>query len=142
MMPASGFGWWRAALGVASGVTKPRADVVESDRLVERQVKRSALAAAARRAAAPIEAGMRESIVLSRTGQAAARWRSLAPASRVRAAGFAIVVAGLTVLVLEAAKPGPAAPLVWIIPVIACALGALVAFASPAFARALGGRNA
>jgi hypothetical protein len=53
-----------------------------------------------------------------------------------------MVIAAITVLLLEAARPGPAAPLLWVVPETACVLGVLVALTADACARALANRSA
>ena len=132
--PSSTLGWWHAALAMVGGLTTPRADIAECDRIVERQFTSSALAHAARRVAVPVRRAMGESAAATQIRQAWSGWRSLTAAARVRAAGCLTIVTALTVLVLDVAKPGSAQPFFWIVPAIACALGALAAVAPAALA--------
>jgi hypothetical protein len=132
----------RLAHAVASGLITPRTDIAASDRIVEQQLKSSAVAAIVRRAVTPIDAAREASMALSSARQVRAAWLSLPRAARVRATGCVMAIAAITVLLLDAARPGPMAPLLWVVPVTACVLGVLLALAADAFARALSGRSA
>jgi hypothetical protein len=124
------------AVAAASALTSPKPDIAGSDRAVESVICNSrlfrgfdAVGASGRRA----WRHARTRAVLARVG---AEWAAWSGAEQVRAVGVAMVIAGLTAVLAEAATPRPADRLGWVLPAAVAALGLFASIAAAPLARA------
>ena len=125
-MPPILTGWWRAAEAAARLVAWPRTDVARADAATADVLGRSALVIAASAVLAVFERAWRQ----SRARAIVLRLGEIIPATvilRTRFAAVGVAVAGLTVLALQAIKPGPREPLAWLLPAMTIAAALLVA---------------
>ncbi|MCU1385432.1 MAG: hypothetical protein JWL71_4129 [Acidobacteria bacterium] len=130
-MPSILTGWWRAAEAVARLISSPRTNVARADAAAAGVFGRSALVVAASRALTALTGAWHASVtrrIVVRAGDAIPNTAVL----RTRFAAVAVVVASLTVLALQALKPGPREPLAWLLPAMAIASALLVAVAGAA----------
>ena len=129
--------WWECAVAVANGLTAPRPDVAASDRAVETVVRDSRLFGLLH----ALEASGRRAWPHARSRlwwlRIAAAWSGLAGTERVRAAGVVALVGGLTAILVQAAKPVPIGPLIWVLPAVVACLGLLASIAAGPLARAI-----
>jgi len=128
---------WQGAVAAASALSVPEPDVAASDRAVEMALRDSRLF----HVVVAAGAGGRRAWPHARTRtwllRVAAEWAALSGPERVRAAGVAVVVAGLTALVAVIASPRPAGPLAWVLPAAIAGLGLLASIAAASLARAI-----
>jgi len=121
-------GWWRAAEAAASLVAWPRTDVSRADTAAAGVIGRSALVIAASSVISVFERAWSGST----TRTLVLRLGDIVPATvmlRTRFAAVIVMVAGVTALALEAARPGPREPLAWLLPAMTVAAAAFVALA-------------
>ena len=124
-------GWWRFTRLALEALTAPKADTASCDRAMEQLARDSALGGALHRMSWMIRAAWRE----SRTrALLAPRRAALTP---VRARGWMLIVAGATVLVLNALKPTPVGPLSALVPSLVIVAGALVMLMARPLERAI-----
>ena len=121
-------GWWRAAEAVARLIAWPRTDVPAADAAAAAVFGRSGLVKAGSVVLTVFERAWRGSIARA----IVLRIAGDLPATvvlRTRFAAVSAMVAGLTVLALQAVRPGPWEPLAWLLPVMTIAAALLVAAA-------------
>jgi hypothetical protein len=128
---------WNDALSAARALTVPKRDVEASDAALETALRDSRLF----RAVDLAGAGGRSAWPHSRTRisflQLIEGCAALSHCQRVRAAGLAAFVAGLTAAFAQTtAAPSPA-PLVWVLPATIAAVGLFAALAAGPLARAI-----
>jgi hypothetical protein len=128
--------WWHSAIALASGLTPPRPDVAASDRAAEMVVRESRLFGAVHAAGAAGRRAWPHARSRAWSLRIAAGWAALSGAERVRAAGVAACVGGLTAILVQAAKPVPVGPLSWVLPAAVAGLGLLASIAAGPLARA------
>jgi hypothetical protein len=125
-MPPILTGWWRAAEATARLIAWPRTDVARADAAAAEVLGRSAIVIAAWRVLALIDRAW----LGSTTRALVRRVARLVPEPivlRTRLASVTVIVAGVTVLALQALKPGPREPLAWLLPTMTVAAAAFVA---------------
>ena len=127
-------GWWRFTRLALEALTTP-ADAAGCDRAMEQLARESRLGGALHRVSWMI----REAWLSSHARQVAASMTVRFAPFRVR--GWMAVVAGVTALALNAAKPAPAGPLSWLLPFGVIVAGVLVMLMAAPLARAVSDRN-
>jgi len=130
-------GWWRLAQAVVQSVSAPRADIAQSDRAFETQLRSSAGFAVLHRVALSFDRASTASRSMRALAAARREWHAASRDSRVRAAGLTIAAASATALVFMALGPAGIGLYVWLPPSLALAAGAAVMAAAGAIARAL-----
>jgi hypothetical protein len=128
---------WQHAIAAANALTVPRPDVAASDRAVELALRDSRLFRIVDAAGTSGHCACRHARMRTWLRRLAAEWAAWPGAERVRAAGVCVAVAGLTVLLAEAATPVPAGPLAWVLPAALAGLGVVAAIAADPLARAI-----
>jgi len=128
-------GWWRFTRSALEGLTRPRADVDACDRDVERLAHDSRLGAALHRASRTIDSAWDSSLLRRELAAIAA---DLSPSAAIgwRMSGWIAVVAGVTILALDAIKPVPIGPLSWLLPSAIAVAGAVTMMLAALLARA------
>ena len=108
-------GWWLFTRSALEGLTRPRADVDACDRDVERLAHDSRLGAALHMTSRTVDAAWNSSLFRGGLSAIAAE---LSPSAAIgwRMSGWIAVVAGATILGLDAIKPTPIGPLSWLLP--------------------------
>jgi hypothetical protein len=125
-MPPMLTGWWRAAEAAARLIAWPRTDVARADAAAAGVLGRSAMVMAAWRVLALIDRAWLHSTTRALVLRVAGR----VPGPivlRTRLAAVTVIVAGVTVLALQALKPGPRESLAWLLPTMTSAAAAFVA---------------
>ena len=128
-------GWWRFTRLALEALTAAPADPSACDRAMERLARDSRLGAALHRASWIVRAawsGSRARAIALSAGD------MLAP---MRVRGWAVAVAGVTALAMNALKPTPAGPLSWVLPSIVIVAGVLMMLMAGPLTRALLHRN-
>ena len=133
-------GWWLFTRSALEGLTRPRADVDACDRDIERLAHDSRLGAALHAASRAVEAAWDGSLARRELSALAAQ---LAPTAAIgwRMSGWIAVVAGGTILGLDALKPVPIGPLSWLLPSVIVFAGALTMMFAAPLARASADRQ-
>lgn len=125
-----------AVYSLAEGLTSPAPDVAANDRDVERLFEHSVFAAGWHRADRAVAAAWRESRLRQAT-----RWtRRLEAIEAIQGVGVALATAACVALIVNALKPVPNGPFVWVVPVVALAFGVGMLAAPVVLVRAWHGR--
>jgi hypothetical protein len=127
---------WQYAVAMASSLTAPKPDVAASDRAVETVVRDSRLFRAVDAAGASVRSAWPHARTRAWWLWLASDWAAWSGPERVRTVGIALVVAGITAVLTEAAS-APMQPLTWVLPAALSGLGLLVAIAAAPLARAI-----
>ena len=133
--------WWECAIALLSGLTMPKSDVTASDREVETAMRDSWLFGAAHAAGAGGRRAWPDARSRAWLLRLVAGWAALSGPQQVRAAGVVAFVAGLTAVLVQAAKPVSIGPLIWVLPAAVACLGLLAAIAAAPLARALAAKQ-
>jgi hypothetical protein len=133
-------GWWLFTRSALEGLTRPRADVDACDRDVERLAHDSRLGAALHRCSRTVDAAWHSSLLRR---EAAAVIAELSPSAVAgwRMSGWIAVVAGGTILGLDAIKPIPVGPLSWLLPSAIVLAGLVTMMLAATLARAAADRR-
>lgn len=133
-------GWWFFTKSALEGLTQPRADIDACDRDIERLAYDSRIGAALHAASRAIEAAWSGSFARRELSAVAAQ---VAPTAAIgwRMSGWIAVVAGGTILGLDAIKPVPIGPLSWLLPSVIVFAGALTMILAGPLARAAADRR-
>ena len=133
-------GWWVFTRSALEALTRPRADVGACDRDVEQLAHDSRIGAALHRVSRTIDAAWTHSLLLRVVGATAADL-SPTPAAGWRMSGWIAVVAGATILGLDAVKPVPIGPLSWMLPSAVVAGGVVTMLLAAPLSRAAADRH-
>ena len=129
--------WWQSAVALANSLTVPRPDVAASDRAVEIVVRDSRLFGLLHAADASVRRAWPHAQSRVWSLRIASEWGALPGPERVRAAGVAALVGGLTAILVQAPKPVSIGPLIWVLPAVVAGLGLLVSIAAGPLVRAI-----
>jgi hypothetical protein len=124
------------ALAAASALTSPKSDIAGSDGAVESVVCDSRLFRWLDAAGDSGRRAWRHARTRAWLVRVGAEWASWSGTEQVRTVGVAMVIAGLTAVLGEAARPRPADPLAWVLPAAVAALGLFASIAAGPLARA------
>jgi hypothetical protein len=130
-MAIAAMGWWRFTRMALEALTAPKADTASCDRAMEQLARDSRLGGALHRGSWMVRAAWMHSrtraLLVPRLGE-------LAP---IRVRGWMLIVAGATVLGLNALKPTPVGPLSSLVPSLVIVAGVLVMLMARPLARAI-----
>lgn len=132
---------WSRAVSCAAALSHPRTDVDAADEAFESLVRASAMARLSHAIGRTVHAAWNDSLARSLASHLARRIGALDREAALRAAGWMMIVASSTALLLGAVEPAPVGPFGLMLPAACAAAGlALMAAAGP-LARAMGRRS-
>ena len=117
------FRWWRFAQAVVLGVSTPAADVSQSDRVFEAQLRESAAFRTLHGAADSFGRAAATSRMAGVIGTARHEWRTAAREARIGTVGLVVSVASATALILSVVRPAGVDPFVVVVPSLALMAG-------------------
>jgi len=131
---------WRAAVAMAATLTTPKIEPEASDPLFIGVFADSWLFAVGRDTSQALSAAWQDARIRTWSRRLLAPVAMSSSAHRVRLAAVAGIVAGGTVLGLNAMAPGSAAPFTWVVPAAITLLAFLVLTAAGPLSRAIAAR--